>query len=1038
MTKKLGRGLSGLAMSSSMLLLSMTPAAAVFAQSPPTATLSASTIIAHPGSSVTFTAATTNVTDPEYQFWVENPSGKWVDAQNYSSTNTFTLSNVQSGNYLVAVEVLTQYQVQHGLWQDALTPLADGVFVNSTVTLSAPNATVVKGQKVTVTAASTHIYSPLYQFWYETPSGVWEQSGNYSASGTFSFTAGETGTYHLIAYAKSPLAVNDPEGALYSNELSQSVGTGVTAVTISGSSFIAAGASAQLTALATESGAAVTSPASVSWTVTSSNGTASGVSFTSPDSLSTAVTVPADDPGTYEVTATVDGVPSAPYAVVAYGETAAIRETASAPTVVADGMDTDTITATATDSLGNAVATYSGTATVHITGTAVTLAASPHQASDVSGNTVTFSHGVATFVVQAGQVPGASATVTISGLTPEAGGAQSSSVSYGTISLSAVPQSATSIAVVPQSSTVSVNQNAEPDSVSVTVDDQAGYPMLGGTYTLSAVVSGGASFTGSSVSQTVYASGDPAATSVTVYGAEGVMGTYVVTVSGSGLTTGTAHIDAIITGVPTDLTASDSAPSFTEGAASGTTVTLGAADASGNTVALPSTVVPQVTITNASGVAVTGLTLVSASGEVAAVSGATYDFPVGTFSFAITDSSGQPDAGSYTVAIRDGESTSPLAPATLTVTELPSSPSTFTMSPVTNVLTPTHLSTELSLQVTDAYGNPVLDNSVPVSVSAAGSSGAASLDGGSYSASPTTTVYTNASGAVQVLFSAQDYTGQWTVTGTVAAGNIASGSLPETKSVTLYVQNDPAASYDFNLEDVSTGTYSDNTQYAQAGDVVTLTPSLVSAGLDANSNPVSASVDGTDQVTATITHAPGLLGLPTSSTDGVEVSLDSNTGTETLTGTLSQVSTLLSSTTLTAGIAGETTVALVDHSTGAQGSAAIDIVAGTTATQLAFAGLTNGEGLSTATPYPVTITLVDGGGNPVVASASQTVTLSASSGMTIENGSGVPISSVNIGAGESSAQFTVVTDQSPEFSNGAVSASDSPADVSGAVTGLTD
>ncbi|WP_020375379.1 triple tyrosine motif-containing protein [Sulfobacillus thermosulfidooxidans] len=219
---------SSLALGSSMLILSMLPAASAFAQSAPTVTLTESgynNIAAQvqPGQSVTFDASASGISNPMYQFWVEQPDGQWIDAQNYSSSSTFTLSNVQAGDYLVAVDVLSAAQLKAGDYSAAIQPLADGVFVDSSVTLSVPSASVVAGHTLTVSATATNIFDPLYQFWYKAPNGQWYQSGNYSSSNSFTFTPSMSGTYTFIAYAKSPLAVNDPEGALYSNTGSATV-----------------------------------------------------------------------------------------------------------------------------------------------------------------------------------------------------------------------------------------------------------------------------------------------------------------------------------------------------------------------------------------------------------------------------------------------------------------------------------------------------------------------------------------------------------------------------------------------------------------------------------------------------------------------------------------------------------------------------------------------------------------------------------------------------------------------------------------------
>ena len=213
---------TGLTMASSLAWMSILPATAVFAQSAPTVTpgsVSLSGPIHPTNGSATFTA---NASDPggtpEYQFWVESPTGTWSDMQNYSTTNTFTLATPSAGDYLVVVDVMDQAQVASGQWNMAQTTMPDGVFNGSTVlVMSNASGEVAKGQSVTLTATSSGIFDPLYQFWYQAPDGTWNQSGAYSSSNTFTFTAGQSGPYKYVAYAKSPAAANDQYGALESN-----------------------------------------------------------------------------------------------------------------------------------------------------------------------------------------------------------------------------------------------------------------------------------------------------------------------------------------------------------------------------------------------------------------------------------------------------------------------------------------------------------------------------------------------------------------------------------------------------------------------------------------------------------------------------------------------------------------------------------------------------------------------------------------------------------------------------------------------------
>ena len=94
--------------------------------------------------------------------------------QNYSTNNMFTLSTLSAGDYLVAVDVMDQAQVAAADWSLAQTTLSDGVFNGSTLSVqsNANGAEGAKGQTVTLTATASHVFSPLYQFWYQEPNGT--------------------------------------------------------------------------------------------------------------------------------------------------------------------------------------------------------------------------------------------------------------------------------------------------------------------------------------------------------------------------------------------------------------------------------------------------------------------------------------------------------------------------------------------------------------------------------------------------------------------------------------------------------------------------------------------------------------------------------------------------------------------------------------------------------------------------------------------------------------------------------------------------
>jgi len=155
------------------------------------------------GSSATFTAtATDNLGTPLYQFWVHDANG-WRTVQDYSTNNTYTLNNLQTGSYVIAVYALDQADKTANKWDWAYYKTFV-LNVGSSVRLNAP-ASVQTGDTFNVSAQSTGLTGAEYQFWYQTPDGVWHGS-DYSANSNFSIGASVEGTYKATVYAKDHYA----------------------------------------------------------------------------------------------------------------------------------------------------------------------------------------------------------------------------------------------------------------------------------------------------------------------------------------------------------------------------------------------------------------------------------------------------------------------------------------------------------------------------------------------------------------------------------------------------------------------------------------------------------------------------------------------------------------------------------------------------------------------------------------------------------------------------------------------------------------
>ncbi len=446
----------GLTLASSLIWLSLIPPALAIAQSGPTVTPGSVTLSGPTRSSVegqvTFQAT---AQDPNgtalYQFWVQEPNGQWVDAQNYSASSRFTLATPSAGNYLVAVDVMDQSQVAAGDWSAAQTTLPDGVFVQSAVTVSASTTDAPAGTSITLSATAQNIFDPLYQFWWE-QNGQWHQSGAYQSSSTFSFTPPGSGAVTYVAYAKSPLAANNPHGALMSP-----VGT-----------------------------------------------------------------------------------------TTEYGLASQVAVSLASPTVVADGLATDTVTVTVEDSNHNTVANFNGSVVLTGSSSHVNFVGQEGPA------TVSITSGVGTVQVDVGSGYGGTtytlAADHLQSAATSAGGAagqgQAANVSYGSATVSALVAQAASLTVTPMLPSLA-NNFANSDTVWVGLNDQAANlnaTSVGRYVTLTLTGPGSFSSSGTQTTESVYIPTGTAQASAQVYDVQAGSGSIVVSAAASGLAGASATI----------------------------------------------------------------------------------------------------------------------------------------------------------------------------------------------------------------------------------------------------------------------------------------------------------------------------------------------------------------------------------------------------------------------------------------------------------------------------------------------------------------
>lgn len=263
----------------------------------------------------------------------------------------------------------------------------------------------------------------------------------------------------------------------------------------------------------------------------------------------------ATEPGVYTVQGTVGGV-SSTTTITVYGSPVALKISAPA-SIVANGTAESSVTVTMIDQSGNSAADTTDTIALYTNSNAAAcvlnslLTCSP--AGTSAPTEAVLVNGVATFQVEGGSVAGATTGLTAVDVTD-------TQILNGTANLTSQPQVPTSLAVQAESPDLTANSGGYTDTFDVQVLDQTGNPMLIGSYPFTAAVSGPATFLGGSASPEggVYVGNGTGGTGapiahVLLGDVTGQTGTVTLTVGYQGLTSGSAKVQAVITGAPSQI-----------------------------------------------------------------------------------------------------------------------------------------------------------------------------------------------------------------------------------------------------------------------------------------------------------------------------------------------------------------------------------------------------------------------------------------------------------------------------------------------------
>ncbi len=259
-------------------------------------------------------------------------------------------------------------------------------------------------------------------------------------------------------------------------------------------------------------------------------------------------------PGTYQVTATVEGVKSNVLTVTVVGAAAGVKLTPASSTLVVGGSATDVITATIIDANGNPVTNFNGSMEFRDTN-AQLVTTTGTTTNDLLNVPVV--NGQATVSIRSTNQLGGSDTITgtnilATGSTSMVTGA--SGTANASISVSQVQQQATSIKVTPNNSSVENNASTE-DGFTIQVLDQSGQPMLSGSYPLTISVSGAGTLDPGTPTSTYYVGTGNASNVVmgNIWSKQGVGGQISIQVTSPNLQPGSASIQSVTVGAPASL-----------------------------------------------------------------------------------------------------------------------------------------------------------------------------------------------------------------------------------------------------------------------------------------------------------------------------------------------------------------------------------------------------------------------------------------------------------------------------------------------------
>jgi len=808
----------------SFIAMGSLPVIAIFAANPPHLVAYGPTGTLSVGANVAITADMEGATGtPVYQFRIGNRI-----VQPYSTTSHLLMKSLAAGAYTVTVRSLSMAQDRRGDW-DAFRSAEVHFMVGSPhLTVQGPPAGVATNGTATVIAQLVDAVAvPYYRF---VINGKTVQA--YSTKNTYTAKNLKAGTYQVLVES---LGLAQYRTHQYNVARKETVTFIVPTTPVPVHPAIHLDQADVATGTAdTLRLSGISNRAAIAWSVIGSSAATGLISGTGDTAAFVATT-----PGTYTVQALVDGVTTTAN-IVAYGQATGVTVTPASSRVIADGEATDVVTVNVVDTDGTTVGDFNGT--VNLSAQAgVTYSQDGTTIPSVNGQVVvTVTQGTATVAVGEVAVPGISIAITPSALTSSNDQSLATTTpTYQTTTITSALQVATSLKIVDAPTYLDANsQGTESSPMAVVVEDQAGYPMLSGTNSITVSVSGPATLVSSTnnLLNLAYTGTTTSATTLNrsasfeLADEPNQTGSITVIATSPGLTSATTAIQAVIAGVPSQMAASLSSQSFQEGSA-GITLNLQAEDAQGapanDPMPVSLTVTKQGTTTPASNILVDG-TAVTSLTEVTLTS-------TGSAAVTLTDSGSGANAGVYVVTVKPASGDGYGFPTqTLTLTETANTLAKVAfVSPSQTITVPTTKATaQYTLQLEDPYGNAVNQGGVSVDIYAVGPSVStaskmqSTVNGSATTSSTPLVVTTNNQGQAVVSLAAEQPGTSWVLYATVPEQPGIPSPLYSAPSQAMQVSAQVAASLTVSLQDATSGADSQSSSAAVAGNTVDATVTL--------------------------------------------------------------------------------------------------------------------------------------------------------------------------------------------------------------------